>query len=67
MTPLRGRDKLERETRRLIMNHARVVSSQVLQKAVPEALGFTDVYSKGAEETVDSGRFGVHSAKWTPV
>jgi hypothetical protein len=67
MTPLRGRDKLERKARWLIMNHARIVSSQVLQKPVPEALGFTDVYPKGAEETVDSGRFGAHSAKWTRV
>ena len=67
MTPLRGRDKLEHEARWLIMNHARIVSSQVLQKPVPEVLGFIDVYAKGAEETVDSGRFGAHSAKWTRV
>jgi len=66
-TPLRGRDKLEHEARWLIMNHARIVTSQVLQKPVPEVLGFTDVYAKGAEETVDSGRFGAHSAKWTRV
>jgi len=55
--PVPGRGKLECEPRRPITNDARIVALEMLQNPRPNVLGRTDINPKGAEETVDPGRF----------